>query len=217
MNLLQPLLRNNARHRHHAALMLMATMCCCTLHYNCTAQSTPAALRDAEGNHYSTRIMYGNNEWMTANLRLTTTGSYTYTDTVQQNKYGRLYTWEAAKNVCPLLGNGWHLPTADDWRQLAAHYGGIPEDSANNRRKAYTALLPGGAAHFDAVLGGGRGTDGAFARVDAHGFYWMATETDSSLAWFANFGKGSQQLYRQKDGEKADAMAVRCIRKLPGK
>ncbi len=34
------------------------------------------------------------------------------------NVYGVLYNWEASKNVCPM---GWHLPTVEDWDQLAQY------------------------------------------------------------------------------------------------
>jgi uncharacterized protein (TIGR02145 family) len=62
------------------------------------------------------------------------------------------------------------------------------------------------------VLGGGRAIDGAYARGDAHGFYWTATETGTATAWFFNFGSGMQALGRHEDGEKARAFAVRCVR-----
>src|SRR6266542_6374250 len=51
------------------------------------------------------------------------------------------------------------------------------------------------------TVGGGRAPDSQYSRLDAHGFYWTATESDST-AWFYNFGKGSQALYQQDDGEK---------------
>lgn len=35
-------------------------------------------------------------------------------------KYGYLYDWEAANNVCP---PGWRLPSVDDWRTLIDYVG----------------------------------------------------------------------------------------------
>jgi hypothetical protein len=43
---------------------------------------------------------------------------------------------------------------------------------------------------------------------------WMATANDGRTAWFANFGKSSQSLYLQMEGEKTDAFAVRCLRNI---
>jgi uncharacterized protein (TIGR02145 family) len=62
------------------------------------------------------------------------------------------------------------------------------------------------------VLGGGRAQDGQYARFEAHGFYWTASESDPASALYYNFGKGSQALYRQTEGEKPRAFSVRCVR-----
>jgi uncharacterized protein (TIGR02145 family) len=71
----------------------------------------------------------------------------------------------------------------------------------------------GGSSGFNAVLGGNRNADdGRYARLDAHGFYWTASETDPGNASFYNFGKGGQALYRQPQGEKRMAISVRCVK-----
>ena len=70
----------------------------------------------------------------------------------------------------------------------------------------------GGAAGFNAVLGGGRSGDGEYARLNAHGFYWTASEHNPAAARFYNFARGSLALYRQPDGEKVSAFSVRCVR-----
>ena len=151
-------------------------------------------------------------QWTTHNLNVSAAPSYCYED-LESNctRYGRLYTWESAQRACGLLGAGWRLPTNEEWRQLAKHYGGVRDDSADSGRTAYTALLLGGTSGFDAVLGGGRSQKGEYTRLDAHGFYWTATENDSATAWFYNFGKGAQMLNRHADGEKPRALAVRCV------
>jgi hypothetical protein len=51
------------------------------------------------------------------------------------------------------------LPTDDEWRQLAKHYGGLANDSPDKRRAAYRALLSGGTSDLNAVLGGNRSAD----------------------------------------------------------
>jgi uncharacterized protein (TIGR02145 family) len=152
-------------------------------------------------------------QWTTQNLSVNIVPSYCYEDADPNcRKYGRLYTWESARRGCQSLGNGWRLPTEAEWRQLAKHYGGVFEDSKDDGKGAYTALLSGGASGFNAVLGGGRAGDGAYARGDAHGFYWTATESGPATVWFYNFGKGRPALYRQEKGEKERAFSARCIR-----
>jgi uncharacterized protein (TIGR02145 family) len=104
------------------------------------------------------------------------------------------------------------LPTDDEWRQLATHYGGLGNDSPAKGKAAYTALLSGGTSGFNAVLGGNRSIDGQYDRLEAHGFYWTVSRNDPITAPFYNFGKGSQALYRQPQGQKQMAVSVRCVR-----
>jgi uncharacterized protein (TIGR02145 family) len=157
--------------------------------------------------------MADGNQWTTVNLNVNTPSSYCY-ENAETNcrRYGRLYTWESAQRVCPSLGDGWRLPTDAEWKQLAKHYGGVSSDSIDKGRAAFSALSSGGASGFNAVLGGNRELDGRYARSEAHGFYWTASENDPLTAPFYNFGKGGQALHRQADGEKQMAISVRCIK-----
>lgn len=162
--------------------------------------------------HYAKRMADGK-EWTTRNLDVKTAPSYCYEDAEPNcRQYGRLYTWEAARRACQSLQTGWRLPTNDEWRQLAQQYGGLREESDDKGNAAYKALMSGGFSGFNAVLGGGRSIDGQYARLEAHGFYWAASETGAANAWLYNFGKGGQSLNRHTDGEKQNAYSVRCIR-----
>ena len=104
------------------------------------------------------------------------------------------------------------MPTDDEWRQLAKLYGGVGDDSPEQGKAAYTALLSGGTSGFNAVLGGNSSGDGTYDRLEAHGVYWTASQNDSITAPFYNFAKGSQGLYRQPQGQKQMAVSVRCVR-----
>jgi len=121
-------------------------------------------------------------------------------------------TWEAAQQGCRALGDGWRLPTDEEWRQMARRYGGVNVDSDDKGRAAYRALVIGGSSGFNALLGGGRQSDGQYARLEAHGFHWTASERDPARAPLYNFGKGGLALHRQPENEKQMAVSVRCIR-----
>ncbi|MDE3165183.1 MAG: hypothetical protein KGN36_05205 [Acidobacteriota bacterium] len=149
----------------------------------------------------SSKRMADGKRWTVRNLEVPVEGSYCYEGDCRQ--YGRLYTWEAARRACQALAQGWRLPSDGDWQHLAALYGG--------GAGAYRALLTGGDSGFGALLGGGRGLDGRFARLDAHGFYWTATEDGPASAVFYNFAKGKLALFRQGAGEKTRAFSVRCV------
>jgi serine beta-lactamase-like protein LACTB, mitochondrial len=159
------------------------------------------------------RRMPDGKQWMTENLKVAVEPSYCY-EGAEENcgRYGHLYTWESAQRACRVLGDGWRLPTNDEWAQLAKFYGGVRDDSADGGKAAYMAFIAGGASGFDVVYGGGRDMNGAYARLDAHGFYWTASESSPTTAWFYNAGKNGQILNRHRDGEKQQAFAVRCVR-----
>ena len=173
----------------------------------------PAQEQSASGANVRFRRMADGKEWLTRNLSVSTDRSYCYNDAEENcRQYGRLYTWASARKACQSLGDGWRLPTDDEWRLLAKQYGGVHDDSGTSGRAAFEALLVGGNSGFDIVLSGGRDGSGQYARLDAHGFYWTASENDAATAPYYNFGKGSGTLYRQSDGEKERAFAVRCVR-----
>jgi uncharacterized protein (TIGR02145 family) len=172
----------------------------------------PAQDRNVSGTPPSSKRMADGKEWTTANLNVNEAPSYCYDDAESNcDRYGRMYTWESAQRVCQSLGGGWHLPTDDEWRQLAKRYGGISVDSADKGKAAFAALLSGGTSGFNAVLGGNR-SDGKYARLDAHGLYWTASANDPTSAPMYNFGKGGQALHRSPQGKKEMAISVRCVR-----
>lgn len=162
---------------------------------------------------YSSKRTEDGKQWTTTNLNVDVVPSYCYQDEqLNCRRYGRLYTWDSAKRACQSLGDGWRLPTDEEWRQMAKRYGGVSQDSDDAGKAAYKALLSEGSSGFNALLGGGRSDDGQYARLEAHGFYWTATENDPVSAVFYNFGKGKLALHRQTGGEKQRAFSVRCVK-----
>jgi len=160
----------------------------------------------------SFKRMADGKEWTTANLNVGASPSYCYDDAEANcGRYGRMYTWESAQRVCQSLGNGWRLPTDDEWRQMAKRYGGVSADAADKGEAAFAALRSEGTSGFNAVLGGNR-SNGKYARLGEHGLYWTASDNDSGSAPFYNFGQGGHALHRQPQGVKEMAISVRCIR-----
>jgi uncharacterized protein (TIGR02145 family) len=191
--------------------MKLLTIFVLVLFFSCKAFAQVNIIKDRDGNLYPVKKMPDNKVWMTKNLHVKIPDSYCYENNdANCKKYGRLYTWKVAQDVCKLLGDGWRLPAEKDWWRLGKQYGGVRADSSDGKA-AYAALMPGGKAAFNLQLAGGRNLDGTYGRQDAHGFYWTATETDSGHAWMYNFGTGAKFMNRHSDGQKGEALAVRCI------
>lgn len=131
--------------------------------------------------------------WMTKNLDLQVQDSWCYDhDPSHCEKYGRLYTWKAAKKAC--YSKGMRLPTKEEWKILLDQYGGGYAGSRNDGEAAYLALQDGGDSEFNARLGGFRYTSGSFADLEVYGHFWAATEHSAIKAWSVYFYKDGSRV-----------------------
>ena len=61
-------------------------------------------LHDSDGNSYTVKVMSDGRTWTIDNLRLVLPGSYCHGDAASQcRRFGRLYTWASAVQVCTQL------------------------------------------------------------------------------------------------------------------
>lgn len=161
----------------------------------------------------SSKRMADGKLWTARNLDVAEDPSFCYQNVARHcSENGRLYEWEAAGRACRELGAGWRLPSEEEWRQMAKHYGGVRTDSADEGQAAYRQLLVEQQPGFHASLGGNRSEDGAYARLGDHGFYWTSSESDPGHAWFYNFSRNRASLSRNSEGEKQLGLSVRCVR-----
>ena len=83
---------------------------------------TIGSLSDPRDNKVYKTVTIGSQVWMAENLNYKTKNSSCYEDGPDHcTNYGRLYTWEAAKDACPL---GWHLPSKNELDTLINAVGG---------------------------------------------------------------------------------------------
>lgn len=133
-----------------------------------------------DGQSYKTIRLKDGKKWMTENLNYNTPDSWCY-DGSNSNckKYGRLYTWAAAKKACP---SGWHLPSYAEWHAMVKQYSGI-DYARGGGLAAYKALISGGDSGFTALLGGLRGTD-SYYQLGKYGYYWSSSEQRSGHVYY---------------------------------
>jgi uncharacterized protein (TIGR02145 family) len=159
--------------------------------------------------------------WMAENLNVKTTDSWCYGNSKDNcAKYGGLYTWEAAKSACQLIG--WRLPDSADWERLVEAVGGA--GSAGSKLKsitgwtAYSGVENLDTYGFSALPGGLRsGNDSNFSDIGDRGLWWTATRittetgesTNKSWAMGMRYEDNNVEDYGLRD---IHSGSVRCVR-----
>ena len=139
-----------------------------------------------DGQTYRT-VIIGSQTWMAQNLNYETANSYCYGNTPSKcTKYGRLYTWAAAKAACP---TGWHLPAYEEFETLFTAVGG--SSTAGTKLKStsgwndFEGKSGNGvdAYSFSALPAGYRDYDGNFKYEGYDASFWSSTEGGSDYAY----------------------------------
>ncbi len=175
--------------------------------YDATAK-TLTDLRD--GKTYKT-VTIGDQTWMAENLNYETENSYCYDDDPSNcSKYGRLYTWAAAKTVCP---SGWHLPSTTEFKTLFTAVGG--SSTAGTVLKSTGGWYNDGngtdAFGFSALPAGNRRNNGYYNDEGNYAYFWSSKEYDSSNAYrmYLYYNHDNAYLsYCSKDY----GFSVRCVK-----
>jgi uncharacterized protein (TIGR02145 family) len=172
---------------------------------------------ERDGKTYKT-VVIGGKRWMAENLNYqTSNGSQCYHDSISYcDKYGKLYTWDAAKSACPA---GWHLPARWEWDYLEEAVGS--RDIAGMKLKSksgwnwnkYRKTSGGGTDDygFSALPGGYRWSDN-FASVGDNGYWWTATEPSDdnrAASRAAMYFDGSRTYWYRV--EKNTGASARCV------
>lgn len=195
---------------------------------------------DIDGNQYKT-IQIGNQTWMAENLKVThyndgtpinrgntymytdnewlnlTEGAYCWYDYDVNNyvKYGALYNFEVARNS-KIAPAGWHVPTKEEWDQLAAYLG----TNAGGKLKSTSNIwsIPNQDATnetgFNAMPARGRGNDGTGAYLSNFGngaLFWSSTYFNEQYAWYISLWY-TDGVFHKYYGNRFTGMSIRCIK-----
>ena len=130
-------------------------------------------------------------------------GSWIYDNNSSNvSKYGYLYNYKTAKNVCP---SGYHLPTKAEYETLLDNYGGRNDSKAN-----YTALIPSGNSGFSALFGGWSDSNGDFYGIVKLGYFWSSSTKDEPYAWKLYVYSSDKKAY-MNSSHKSSGFSVRCV------
>lgn len=144
-----------------------------------------------------------------------TTGAYCLhnNDQYYKNKIGALYNWYAAKSgkLCP---KGWHVPSDTEWEYLTDFLGG--ESISGGKMKITTEWHnsqsnENNSSGFSAIPSGFRYSDGNFWGIPYNCYWWSATESIMTTAWYRNLHYKNTGLNRHRQA-KSYGYSVRCIK-----
>ena len=166
---------------------------------------------DRDGKEYQI-VKIGDIWWMAENLNFEIReGSWCYDDDPMLcNKFGRLYSWEAAVRACP---GGWHLPSDEEWQKLEKNMG-IQEEELDKMgwRPGAGGHLHEDLAGFKPVMAGYRPYgDGAFDDIKDDAYFWTSTSYENTDAWKRTLDDDRNEIGRGYDS-KRKGLSVRCVK-----
>jgi uncharacterized protein (TIGR02145 family) len=168
-------------------------------------------------------VEIGTQLWMAENLAFKADdGCWAYKNSNNKaNKYGYLYNYETAKNVCP---DGWHLPSDNEWEMLAEYINkqNGPFSEYDNDWMELGKFLKSKSGWYDygngndefgftALPSGYRGSSGSFSGVGDGGNWWSSTEKNSSRAWYRYLYYHQSKFGKYYDNKKS-GQSVRCVK-----
>ena len=166
-----------------------------------------------DGKSYRT-VKIGEQLWMVDNLNYKTDDSYCLDDDLFNcNKYGRLYTWNEAIEVCP---DGWRLPTKVDFETLVATAGG-PSVAARKLKATFGWDEDNGTDEFGfmALPSGLRFADGSYYDLTGkygEAYFWSSIEFDGNSAYDMQMSKNVNNVIINLFSDKEMGLSVRCIK-----
>ena len=174
---------------------------------------TGSVIDERDGQIYKT-VTIGTQTWLAQNLNYETVNSFCYNDTASYcDKYGRLYTWDAAMDACP---SGWHLPSQTEWNTLLNTVGGNASTEHKNSERLRSTLgwIKGNGTDaflFSTLSAGGRGRNGDYGGEGHSAYFWSSTEDRSRSvdAYIMRLSIYSVQLITE---HKVNGYSIRCLK-----
>lgn len=101
------------------------------------AENSKTETIDGKTYHY---VTVGGKDWLSRNIADPSCGAPYQNCTAMDDVFGRYYSFEEAKNICP---EGWELPSEADWLAVAKEMGASEDTQAYETFEGITASLMG--------------------------------------------------------------------------
>ncbi len=168
-------------------------------------------------------VKIGNQIWMAENLAFKAEESCWVYDNNESNanKYGYLYGWKTACEVCP---TGWHLPSDEEWKQLEIALGMSSKDADQKRyrgrpvgtkMKSTNGWTDNGngtnESGFSGLPGGYRSHLGNYYNLGISSILWSSTKDSNGGIWYRALFYTDMAVGRLNNA-KPSAYSVRCVK-----
>lgn len=147
-----------------------------------------------------------------------TTGAWCYYQNDEQNGtvYGKLYNWYAVNDSRGLAPKGWHIPSQQEWKELADNVGGI-EKAGNSLKAKHSWNDPNpevsNASGFTALAGGDRLSYGKFDWIGNASYWWTSDPKDGETAFAVGLFHSIENIVMPKSAlPKTSGYYVRCVK-----
>lgn len=187
-----------------------------------------ARFEDTRDGHSYPYVKIGSREWMARNLAYRNGGKPYNNADAMQDVFGLFYTWNEAMAACP---EGWHLPDAADWDDLAlAHgcaetgdiYAGVAgammADAYMNETKMWEfwpEVVISNSQKFCAIPVGYALEDGetaSFRGSSHYALFWTAEEAGEDQAYCRQLYVRDPDVYKASLYKSYLRASVRCVR-----
>lgn len=174
------------------------------------ASSSEETLVDERDGQIYRVVTISSQVWVAENLNYDEDGSSCYNDLPDNcAKYGRLYTFDAAKKACP---GGWHLPSEDEWDLLRYNLG---DADAGKKLKSEDGweLYNGTDEYGFTALPAGYHDGSAYDLEGKYAYFWSSTEGECPDGYIMGMTMGYKKGSAYLDCvDNRRSLSVRCIK-----
>lgn len=153
-----------------------------------------------------------NEEWLKAYRDSKPAWCYYNSDPENGNKYGKLYNWYAVNDPRGIAPAGWHVPSNDEWTELADYLGGY--NSSGSKMKSTAGWEKGNngnnSSGFTGLPGGFRRPNGTAMSIGQYGYWWSSSAYGAANAWDRVLYYNNTEI--RSNHHRATGCSVRCVK-----